>query len=111
PDRWFDYYYEFDVNNAGVTMDALWSNSAGGLKNHFKNDVHVELGLKATASRTPTGWSARLVVPRTQLIPPGPALVRFNARRLRYVTGDKKQRIAEFYNWAPLLPNRDHQPE
>ena len=108
PDCWFNFYYQWAVTSAGVTWDARrYLSDPARLV--FGIDKSLELGLKTTATQTPTGWTVRIVVPRKLLIPPGPAIVRFNVRRARHVK-ERNLDIAQFFSWGPTSAT-DHQPD
>jgi hypothetical protein len=97
------------VTATGVTWDARRDLSSDLARLQFSDDKSVELGLKATASQTPTGWTLRITLPRKLLIPPGQSVVRFNVRRNRHVR-EKSEDIQQFYSWAPSS-GAEHQPD
>jgi hypothetical protein len=109
PDCWFNFYYQWAVTATGVTWDARRDLSSDLARLQFSDDKSVELGLKATASQTPTGWTLRITLPRKLLIPPGQSVVRFNVRRNRHVR-EKSEDIQQFYSWAPSS-GAEHQPD
>ncbi len=105
PDRWFDFDYQIDANSAGVVWAARMDMTGSKTQTH----VLPEIGAKATAAKTPSGWKVRMVLQRKLLIRPGPSLLRFNARRFRYVQ-EHGQSIRQIYSWSPTNSG-DRQPE
>jgi hypothetical protein len=101
PDCWLDFADHWAVTATGVTWDARELVALNPGQSKRKTDKTLELGVKATAARTATGWSLRIVVPRQLLIPPGPTIVRFNARRGRHEMHGTRL-INEYYTWAPI---------
>lgn len=105
PDRWLDCYYQVDVNSAGVS----WAGRLDSINNKTQSHVMPALDVKSTAKKTATGWALHVVMQRKLLIRPGPSLLRFNVRRMRYVR-EAGQTIRQIYSWSPS-DGGDHQPE
>ena len=105
PDRWFDVDYQLAVNSAGVTWAARFDTLGGKAQAR----AMPELRATTSASKTPTGWTVRIVMPRTPLIRPAGSLLRFDARRIRYVQ-ERGQQIRQIYSWSPSH-NGDRQPD
>jgi hypothetical protein len=105
PDRWLDSYYQVDVNSAGVS----WAGRVDMINNKSQMHLMPALDVKSTASKTATGWALHVVMQRKLLIRPGPSVLRFNLRRMRYLR-EAGQSIRQLYSWSPA-DTGDHQPE
>ena len=110
PDRWFDQYYQIDVNSAGVVFDARVPNTGtSNRRTYTKPDKSFDPKFTVTHTKTDKGWQVRLMLPRAPLLPDASGVIRFNARRFRYVT-DKNNQVLQQFSWSAST-GADHRPE
>ncbi len=102
-------YFEIEINPLGTVCDLVLRRVASGWKREFAWEC---AGLVATAARTPTGWSAELIVPFAAVVSEPPergAEWRVNFYRIDRPDGAEGAR--ELSAWSPTLAPSFHAPE
>jgi tetratricopeptide (TPR) repeat protein len=110
PDRWFDFQYVIDVNRAGSVRDGVLNNNGSAQRRQHRMDWKPNLDVQAEVRQDADGWTARVLLPRQQVLPKGVTAIRFNARRTRWIT-EKNQPTLQNYTWSPKAPSGEQRPE